>query len=490
MVEIPAWLPSSFSRAIKDLGCTASREEIDETCQRVIDRWNEPERTFHGLSHLVAILKNLEALISEARSPSAVRLAAWYHGISFTRPEDAGTIREPGENEHASARRAHEELLKLGVDDAAATRVATLIAGMASEQPKNWAVIGASPGDNEDTRDIDLMILRDAHLSVLADPPQRYRSYLDNLRREFAFFGNDVYYRVRRNVIRRLLSRKHLFFTPTARQWERSARQNLTAELDRIEGAFPTEPKAQVQAPALPFQAPAQRPAQATTPQPSTSQTGEIPKSLVHEETPGALASLHDRTDRQRRVEVAEETLRKIAESSRAAANEREVREVLQTSIDSPLRDKTLAEETGRIPRIQVPPTDIANDPPAGTSSAASVPEATEHIDARSAQPESPRRDLETAPEFSEPAVVTTLTMQPINPTEPPAKSAEIVPAGNPASVQTDDTEIAPASDTTGTATPSANSLEPERSRANNLSGEQAPLPKAPEHGMEREPDE
>ncbi|OCA93048.1 hypothetical protein [Actinobaculum suis] len=392
MGEIPAWLPASYYRSVRGLGSPAPREQIEAAGAELIARWSDPARTFHGLSHVVAMLKDLEALITETHSPDVVRLAAWYHGVEFTTPKDAGTRRNPGENEFASALAAQSALRELDVPEEASQRVAELIRGMASKHPEKWAVIGGSTSGPVDPRDIDLMVLRDAHLAVLAEPPQRYRSYLDCLRREYSFYDDSSYYRGRSSVIQKLLSRKYLYFTPTARQWENSARQNLTAELDRILAAYPElrstdspaprgkeylptpgfptpEPAAEplAEAEAEPAAAPhAEAPATAASatatsatadsatatpvkPASATAASAKVPAAPVPAVPAAAGAA---REGKRRREEVSEKILRRIEESQHAAALEREVREALEAKADSPLRDKTLASETGKLPRL------------------------------------------------------------------------------------------------------------------------------------------
>lgn len=138
-----------------------------------------------------------------------------------------------GENEEASALFAEAKLYELGVDPHKARRVATLIRSLPGQ------TIGFSH------RDLSIpsnrhrqQALRDAHLGTLAVEPQKYKRYLELVREEYRHIPREDFLRARHAIITKLLSRRQLFVTPLARQWDQSARENLAAELQRLNEAL------------------------------------------------------------------------------------------------------------------------------------------------------------------------------------------------------------------------------------------------------------
>ena len=86
-----------------------------------------------------------------------------------------------------------------------------------------------SPGP----RDESGALLCDADLAVLGGTPAEYRSYVRDVRRDYAHVADADFAAGRTAVVRRLLALDPLYRTPAAREkWLDSAKRNLAAELD------------------------------------------------------------------------------------------------------------------------------------------------------------------------------------------------------------------------------------------------------------------
>lgn len=218
--DVPQWLISAFARSCRAAGATASRDDLEATARRLLDRWNTGERHHHTVRHVVDVLARVEELSGETHHPDLVRLAAWYHGAVFSTAAIKAYARAAGEDKEASAHLAIEELGALGVPADVTDRIAFLILNLKRHD---------APKD-----DIDAQALCDADLGAIADDPQKYRAYREGVRKEFAHIPLRHYLEGRTRVIERLLSRKRLFASPMAREWEDTARQNLGAELARL----------------------------------------------------------------------------------------------------------------------------------------------------------------------------------------------------------------------------------------------------------------
>jgi predicted metal-dependent HD superfamily phosphohydrolase len=219
--DAPQWLLSAFQRSARGAGSTASDEQIRDIGQALVDRWSEPGREFHNLKHLVDVLVRVDELAEETHEPDLVRLAAWYHGAVFDSADAKSYANKGGEDEAASAGLARDELLGLGVPEDRANRVHELVVALVRHSP--------------DPADFDCAVLCDADLAMLAAEPQRYKAYLHDVRAEYAHLPVEDYVRARIRILKKLLARPSLFSSPLGVAWEEPARQNVSAELQRLE---------------------------------------------------------------------------------------------------------------------------------------------------------------------------------------------------------------------------------------------------------------
>jgi len=107
------------------------------------------------------------------------------------------------------------------VPTVSADRVATLVTALTRHQPR--------------PDDFDCAVLCDADLAMLAGDPQRYKTYLTEIRAEYAHLPVEAFVRARIAILRKLELRPTLFASPLGAAWEEPARQNLGAELHRLE---------------------------------------------------------------------------------------------------------------------------------------------------------------------------------------------------------------------------------------------------------------
>lgn len=230
-VMAPEWYISSFVRSVVGVGATAPVQEVERVGQGLLERWSRPDRHFHDLRHLGAVLHRVDELAEETHSPDVVRLAAWYHGAVFDAASKVAYASQGGEQTSASAELARAELVGLGVPTTTADRVAHLVNGLLRHAP--------------DVGDLDACVLNDADLAMLASEPQRYKEYTAAVRTEYEHIPLPDYLRARITVLSKLLARDSLFLSPMGATWEDQARQNVDAELHRLrkkQATLPPEP--------------------------------------------------------------------------------------------------------------------------------------------------------------------------------------------------------------------------------------------------------
>jgi predicted metal-dependent HD superfamily phosphohydrolase len=180
----------------------------------LLARWQEPQRRYHTLTHLTAVLDHIDVLEKHADDPALVRLAAWFH--------DAVYAPDRSENEERSARLAERALPEAGVAPEKTAEVARLVRLTVTHDP--------APDD------VNGQVLCDADLAILAAPPETYAAYTAAVREEYAFVPEDAFRQGRAAVLRQLLALPRLFRTPYGTQrWEKAARANIAAELAELE---------------------------------------------------------------------------------------------------------------------------------------------------------------------------------------------------------------------------------------------------------------
>jgi predicted metal-dependent HD superfamily phosphohydrolase len=228
------WFRSSFARAARGAGATATDQELADAAESLVERWSGEARHFHNLKHLATTLHRVDELSQETHNPDLVRLAAWYHGAVFASDAQTTYALRGGEQTPASAELARKELTQLGVPSANADRVAALVDSLLRHLP--------AAGDS------DAQVLNDADLSMLAIEPQHYKSYAAAVRAEYAHIPQRDFLRARIRILERLLQRGQIFSSPMGAAWENPARQNVEAELSRLlkeQAALPAEDEAE-----------------------------------------------------------------------------------------------------------------------------------------------------------------------------------------------------------------------------------------------------
>jgi predicted metal-dependent HD superfamily phosphohydrolase len=175
---------------------------------------SEPHRHYHNELHLDECLAELQQVdgISE-KERRLLRWAILWHD----------SVYEPGlrENETRSADLASTELQRCGVADEEIAEVARLVRLTEHHRPEANDARGA--------------LLVSIDLAILGSTPERYRAYVDAVRREYAHVPEPLWRAGRAEVLKRLLSREPLFPDPGFRaRLEAQARSNMEAELRRL----------------------------------------------------------------------------------------------------------------------------------------------------------------------------------------------------------------------------------------------------------------
>ncbi|CAM5470048.1 HD domain-containing protein [Streptomyces purpurascens] len=210
----PDTLRTRFARALEGARGPAGGPDPAPYADNLLTRWQEPQRRYHTVEHLTAVLDHIDVLERHAHDLDVVRLAAWFH--------DAVYLPDRSENEERSARLAERALAEAGVPATKTAEVARLVR----------LTVTHDPADD----DPDGQVLCDADLAILASPPSAYAAYTTAVREEYHFVPNDAFRTGRAAILRQLLALPKLFRTPHgASEWEATARYNLRSELELLE---------------------------------------------------------------------------------------------------------------------------------------------------------------------------------------------------------------------------------------------------------------
>ncbi|WP_409970247.1 hypothetical protein [Piscinibacter sp.] len=176
-------------------------------------RW---PRRYHDGRHLLACVREAEALRSVAPSPDAIAFALWFHDVVYWPWRR--------DNEARSAVQARDAALRMGLGAEFAGRVHGLVMATAH-------LAGGAPSPDDPATDWVL----DIDLGILGTPGVVYDRYERDVRREYFFVTPWAWRKGRAAVLRHFLDQPRIYRTEHFRdRLEEMARHNLTRALARL----------------------------------------------------------------------------------------------------------------------------------------------------------------------------------------------------------------------------------------------------------------
>jgi predicted metal-dependent HD superfamily phosphohydrolase len=203
--DASARLQAGWVQLLAQLGVSA--DDARRAFTELAARYSSPDRHYHTLDHIAALLEAL-AGAGEAAADPAVLLAVWLHDVVYDS--------RAADNEDQSAAFAQGLLAALGLPGGLREEVRRLILLTKTHQVQ----VGDAAG----------RLLVDADLAILGAEPAAYDRYAQAIRREYAWVDEDAYRTGRRKVLEGFLQRGRIFSTPTFARLEAAARANLARE--------------------------------------------------------------------------------------------------------------------------------------------------------------------------------------------------------------------------------------------------------------------
>ncbi len=175
--------------------------------------YREPQRHYHSLAHIEALLRWLAHWHDLARAPRLIEAAIWFHDAVYDTHRD--------DNEPRSAELARDELRALAWPEVDVARVVTMV-----RATQHHAAALADP---------DTLLFLDLDLSVLAQSADVYDAYSAAVRAEYAWVDAARYRAGRMRVLQSFMTRDAVYRTPALHAaWESAARANLARELQAL----------------------------------------------------------------------------------------------------------------------------------------------------------------------------------------------------------------------------------------------------------------
>ncbi|MEQ1944521.1 hypothetical protein ABMA32_19060 [Mesorhizobium sp. VNQ89] len=180
--------------------------------------YRQPDRHYHGLDHIEALLHLLGENRSEFADPEAVEAAIWFH--------DAIYDSRRADNEAKSAALAADRLAGT-VDPARLSRVVAMIEATATH------ALPDLPGKAR--RDAALFL--DMDLAILGAPADAFDAYEAAIRREYGWVDEASWRTGRAAVLRKFADRPAIFHTDLfGTRYEQPARKNIERSLSQLNG--------------------------------------------------------------------------------------------------------------------------------------------------------------------------------------------------------------------------------------------------------------
>jgi len=183
--------------------------EPQKIFNKLIVAYSEKQRAYHTVQHLYECLVLLESIRADLNDADAVALALWFH--------DAVYDPQAKDNELKSAELFEQYLVQdLPVD----------IVG----KIKRWIV---ATQKHASTDELDLQFLLDIDLAILAASRARFAEYEQQIQKEYAWVGSEVYSIKRKEVLAHFYQAEPLYQTEYfQKNFEQRAKGNLRGILD------------------------------------------------------------------------------------------------------------------------------------------------------------------------------------------------------------------------------------------------------------------
>jgi predicted metal-dependent HD superfamily phosphohydrolase len=209
----------------KDLG--QNEEKIHKTVDGIIKSYNEPYRKYHTMNH---IMKCIDVLHNFSYSPMLFDINDKYYGYYFNRVAIAIIYHDIVYN--PISRRNESDSIKRMYDDLSFTRDGWMFPDQL--RLSKMLIYATTYGESFYTKEEN--IIRDVDLHQLGSDFYEFLLNENNIREEYKYVPDELFYPERAKILQRFLDRKRIFKIDWFYdKYENNARENIKYVLDRMD---------------------------------------------------------------------------------------------------------------------------------------------------------------------------------------------------------------------------------------------------------------
>jgi len=195
---------------LNELQGLADKAALIAVFEQLCQAYQEKHRAYHNLHHIATLLSLAQQYRADLQDFRAVFLSIWFHDAVYK------PCRK--DNEEASTVLARKSLRQLQIPDEATDKVVRYI--LATKH--HWA-----------TDESDLQWFLDFDLSILSSPEQEYKTYTEQIRKEYSLYPDWLYNAGRKKLMAAFLERPAIYGKLGDRA-EQQARLNITLEISSL----------------------------------------------------------------------------------------------------------------------------------------------------------------------------------------------------------------------------------------------------------------
>ncbi|KAI1195329.1 hypothetical protein F5X97DRAFT_308336 [Nemania serpens] len=192
----------------------ASQVTKDSWVNEFLERYTEPHRQYHDVTHIDAMLACYDDAAASLDDDEAVILAIIFHDWVYD------PLRRDNEAESARVFESFAEDAAVAAETRRTVR--DLIEATTTHTPRD---------EDEDER---TKLFLDFDLEVLSRPREAYWVYAAQIRGEYGAFDDEAFGRGRTAVLEGFLRREKIYFSDAFAEREQCARENIQAEIARL----------------------------------------------------------------------------------------------------------------------------------------------------------------------------------------------------------------------------------------------------------------